>query len=103
MAQLDTDPRAASLALRALVAAPPPGLEARVHGAYLAALYRARSVAEFERAYDQAAAKGLKLNAMMAQAPAFKAVMAEESRAKKAKQEGVIPMGLFQRMLADLQ
>ncbi len=99
---IDSDPRSAIPLLKALSLSGPGSQKPRVHAAYLTALYRARSIAEFERAYDQAGRMGFGPARMMQAFPPFKAILAEESRLKRQKQEGVIPEGLMRRMVEDI-
>lgn len=75
-----------------------PG-DARVQGNLLAACYRARDVAGFERALETAAAAGLSGPQMMRAAPAFRQAMVEELRAHKARDGShLLPVSIIAKL-----
>lgn len=96
------DPRAASILLQRVVQSGPRARSARLQGLYLASLYEARSLAEFERAYDRALALGVGPNAMLQESAAFKKVLLETRQALRSGQEGALPKALAARITQDV-
>jgi hypothetical protein len=97
---IDGDPRQAVAVLKPLAQARPASVE--VQGNYLAALYRSRNGAEFDRAFTRATANGVAVKAMLA-VPAFRTAMAEESRLQKTKSPAaVLPQDVMAKVVEGL-
>lgn len=83
LALIPTDAAKAVRILHGLASAQPG--DAHIQGSLLGALYRLGNAADFERSLDEAKAAGLSGPQMMKAAPVFRAAMADELRAHKAK------------------
>jgi len=80
---IQSDPRQAAAILRPLAYAQPG--DASLQGNYLAALYRGRNVAEFERAMGNAKQNGLTALRLSQASPAFRQAYLDERAAQKAR------------------
>jgi eukaryotic-like serine/threonine-protein kinase len=101
MGLLGSDPRAAVQPLKALAYTEPTSRDPKVHGAYLAALYNSRGLAEFERAYDNAARGGFGAKTLCTASPEFKRLFNAELQALKDKREGVVTKEMTLKMFND--
>jgi len=99
IALISSDPRQAAAILKPLAYAQPS--DAALQGNYLAALYRGRNIAEFERV--MASAKGNGLSPLkLTQSPAFKQAYMDERAAQKARNgTSVWSVEAFTKLMAD--